>query len=79
MKHYIAMAGQITRGKRNFDPKADNLYVSSRWSSDEQAVYYLVEYDTRFMSQDPEFPDAVATASGNSGSCDINLVSYSTK
>ena len=59
-KHYIAMAGQITRGKRNFDPKADNLYVSSRWSAEEQAVYYLVEYDTRFMSQDPEFPDAVA-------------------
>jgi len=60
MRHYIAMAGQITRGKRNFDPKADNLWVSSRWSAEEQAVYYLVEYDLRFMSDDPEYPDAVA-------------------
>ena len=60
MKHHIAMAGQITRGKRNFDPKADNLWVSSRWSAEDQAVYYLVEYDLRFMSEDPEFPDAVA-------------------
>lgn len=60
MRHYIAMAGQITRGKRNFDPKADNLWVSSRWSAEDQAVYYLVEYDLRFMSEDPEYPDAVA-------------------
>ena len=60
MKHHIAMAGQITRGKRNFDPKADNLWVSSRWSAEDQAIYYLVEYDLRFMSEDPEFPDAVA-------------------
>ncbi len=60
VKHYIAMAGQITRGKRNFDPKTDNLWVSSRWSAEEQAVYYLVEYHVRFMSDDPEYPDAVA-------------------
>ena len=60
MKHYIAMAGQITRGKRNFDPKADNLWVSSRWSAEENAVYYLVEYDNRFLSADPEYPDGVA-------------------
>ncbi len=60
MKHYIAMAGQITRGKRNFDPKVDNLWVSSRWSAEEGAIYYLVEYHLRFLSQDPEFPDAVA-------------------
>jgi len=60
LKHYIAMAGQITRGKRNFDPKTDNLWVSSRWSAEEQAVYYLVEYHVRFMSDDPEYPDAVA-------------------
>ncbi len=59
-RHYIAMAGQITRGKRNFDPKADNLWVTSRWSAEENAVYYLVEYHLRFMSQDPEYPDAVA-------------------
>ena len=59
-KHYIAMAGQITRGKRNFDPKADNLWVSSRWSAEENAVYYLVEYHIRFLSSDPEYPDAVA-------------------
>ena len=60
MRHYIAMAGQITRGKRNFDPKTDNLWVSSRWSAEEQAVYYLVEFDNRFLSDDPEYPDAVA-------------------
>lgn len=59
-KHYIAMSGQITRGKRNFDPKADNLWVSSRWSSEENAVYYLLEYHIRFLSSDPEYPDAVA-------------------
>ena len=59
-KHYIAMTGQITRGKRNFDPKTDNLWVSSRWSAEDQAIYYLVEYDLRFMSDDPEYPDAVA-------------------
>jgi len=59
-KHYIAMAGQITRGKRNFDPKTDNLWVSSRWSAEDQAVYYLVEYHTRFLTDDPEYPDAVA-------------------
>tara|TARA_Y100001936_G_scaffold100513_1_gene98857 strand:+ start:1665 stop:3458 length:1794 start_codon:yes stop_codon:yes gene_type:complete len=60
MRHYIALAGQITRGKRNFDPKADNLWVSSRWSAEENAVYYLVEYDNRFLSTDPEYPDGVA-------------------
>ena len=60
MRHYIAMAGQITRGKRNFDPKTDNLWVSSRWSAEENAVYYLVEFDNRFLSTDPEYPDAVA-------------------
>jgi len=60
LKHYIAMAGQITRGKRNFDPKTDNLWISSRWSAEEGAIYYLVEYHQRFMSDDPEFPDAVA-------------------
>jgi len=59
-RHYIAMAGQITRGKRNFDPKTDNLWVTSRWSAEDNAVYYLVEYHQRFMSEDPEFPDAVA-------------------
>ena len=59
-RHYIAMAGQITRGKRNFDPKTDNLWVTSRWSAEENAVYYLVEYHLRFMSDDPEYPDAVA-------------------
>lgn len=59
-RHYIAMAGQITRGKRNFDPMTDNLWVSSRWSAEENAVYYLVEYHLRFMSEDPEYPDAVA-------------------
>ncbi len=59
-RHYIAMAGQITRGKRNFDPKTDNLWVTSRWSAEENAVYYLVEYHLRFLSEDPEYPDAVA-------------------
>ncbi len=59
-RHYIAMAGQITRGKRNFDPKTDNLWVTTRWSAEEEAVYYLVEYHLRFMSDDPEYPDAVA-------------------
>jgi len=58
-KNYIALAGQITRGKRNFDPKVDNLWVSSRWNKD-KGVYYLVEYHLRFLSSDPEFPDAVA-------------------
>jgi DMSO reductase family type II enzyme heme b subunit len=59
-KNYIAMAGQITRGKRNFDPKADNLWVSSRWNKEKNVLYYLVEYHIRFLSSDPEFPDAVA-------------------
>ena len=57
-RNYIALAGQITRGKRNFDPKADNLWVSSRWNKD-QGIFYLVEYDQRFLSTDPEYPDAV--------------------
>ncbi len=59
-KNYIALAGQITRGKRNFDPKVDNLWISSRWSSEEGAVYYLIEYHQRFLSTDSEYPDAVA-------------------
>lgn len=59
-KNYIAMAGQITRGKRNFDPKADNLWVSSRWNKEKNVIYYLVEYHIRFLSSDPEYPDAVA-------------------
>lgn len=59
-KNYVALAGQITRGNRNFRPKADNIWVSSRWSADEGAVYYLVEYHIRFLSTDPEYPDAVA-------------------
>ncbi len=59
-RHYIAMAGQITAGKRNFDPKVDNLWVTTRWSAEEQAVYYLVEYHLRFLSDDPEYPDSVA-------------------
>ncbi len=59
-KHYIAMGGQITRGERNFKPKVDNLWVSSRWSPDEKAVYYMVEYHNRFLSQDSEYKDAVA-------------------
>ena len=58
--HFIALAGQITRGERNFKPKVDNLWVMSRWSDEEQAVYYLVEYHNRFLSADPEFPEAVA-------------------
>jgi DMSO reductase family type II enzyme heme b subunit len=57
-RNYIALAGQITRGERNFDPKADNLWVSSRWNKD-QGIFYLVEYDQRFLSTDPEYPDAV--------------------
>ena len=57
--NYIALAGQITRGNRNFKPKVDNLYVSSRWNKD-KGIYYLVEYHSRFLSSDPEFPDAVA-------------------
>jgi mono/diheme cytochrome c family protein len=58
-RHYVAMAGQITRGKRNFKPKVDNLWVTSRWSPEENAVYYLVEYHLRFLSTNPDFPDAV--------------------
>tara|TARA_B100000686_G_C16752034_1_gene953126 strand:- start:211 stop:1914 length:1704 start_codon:yes stop_codon:yes gene_type:complete len=57
---YIALAGQITRGERNFDPRVDNLWVTSRWSAEEKAVYYLVQYHLRFMSTDPEHKDAVA-------------------
>ena len=59
-RHYIALAGQITTGKRNFDPKVDNLWVTTRWSAEDQAVYYLVEYHLRFLSDDPEYPEAVA-------------------
>ena len=59
-KNYIALAGQITRGNRNFKPKVDNLWVSARWSEEEGAVYYLVEYHNRFLSTDAEYPDAVA-------------------
>ncbi|MCH8156539.1 MAG: c-type cytochrome [Nitrospinae bacterium] len=58
-RNYIALAGQITRGNRNFDPKADNLWVSARWN-EESGLYYLVEYHIRFLSTDPEYPDAVA-------------------
>ena len=58
--HYVALAGQITRGERNFKPKVDNLWVMSNWSEEENAVYYLVEYHNRFLSVDPAFPDAVA-------------------
>lgn len=58
--HFIALAGQITRGERNFKPKVDNLWVMSRWSAEEQAVYYLVEYHNRFLSTDPDYPDSVA-------------------
>ena len=58
--HYIAMAGQITRGKRNFKPKVDNLWVMARWSKEDQAIYYLVEYHNRFLSVDPAYPDGVA-------------------
>ena len=58
--HYIAMAGQITRGQRNFKPKVDNLWVMSNWSEEENAVYYLVEFHNRFLSIDPAYPDGVA-------------------
>ncbi|MDH5762887.1 MAG: c-type cytochrome [Nitrospinota bacterium] len=58
--HYVALAGQITRGQRNFKPKVDNLWVMSNWSEEENAVYYLVEYHNRFLSIDPAYPDAVA-------------------
>jgi len=58
--HYIAMGGQITRGERNFKPKVDNLWVMSRWSEEEQAAYYLVEFHNRFLSTDPEYPDGIA-------------------
>jgi len=58
-KNYIALAGQITIGERNFDPKSDNLWVSARWNKD-QGLFYLVEYDNRFLSTDPEYPEAVA-------------------
>ena len=58
--NYIAMAGQITRGDRNFKPKVDNLWVMSNWSEEEQAVYYLVEFPNRFLSVDPAYPDGVA-------------------
>ncbi len=58
--HYIAMGGQITRGERNFKPKVDNLWVMSRWSEEENAIYYLVEFHNRFLSTDPEFPDGIA-------------------
>ncbi|MBT6601443.1 MAG: c-type cytochrome [Nitrospina sp.] len=57
-KNYIALAGQITRGERNFDIKSDNLWVSARWNKD-QGVFYLVEYDNRFLSKVPESPEAV--------------------
>ena len=57
-KNYIALAGQITRGERNFDIKSDNLWVSARWNKD-QGIFYLVEYDNRFLSKDPEYPEAV--------------------
>ncbi len=58
--HFVALAGQITRGERNFKPKVDNLWVMSNWSEEEQAVYYLVEYHNRFLSVDPAYPDGVA-------------------
>lgn len=58
--HFVAVAGQITRGERNFKPKVDNLWVMSNWSEEEQAIYYLVEYHNRFLSVDPAYPDAVA-------------------
>jgi hypothetical protein len=54
------MAGQITRGERNFKPKVDNLWVMSNWSEEDQAVYYLVEFPNRFLSIDPAYPDGVA-------------------
>jgi hypothetical protein len=59
-KNYIALAGQITRGNRNFDPKVDNMWVTSRWSEEEGKVYYLLEYHLRFLSTDAEYPDIVA-------------------
>jgi len=58
--HFIALAGQITRGERNFKPKVDNLWVMSRWSAEEQAVYYIVEYHNRFLSTDPDYPESIA-------------------
>lgn len=58
--HYVALAGQITRGQRNFKPKVDNLWVMSNWSQEEQAVYYLVEYHNRFLSIDPAYPEGIA-------------------
>jgi len=58
--HYVALAGQITRGQRNFKPKVDNLWVMSNWSQEEQAVYYLVEYHNRFLSTDPAYPEGIA-------------------
>ncbi len=58
--HYIALAGQITRGERNFKPKVDNLWVMSNWSEEEQAIYYLVEYHNRFLSVDPAWMDSIA-------------------
>ncbi|MEE9258099.1 MAG: c-type cytochrome [Nitrospinaceae bacterium] len=59
-KNYIALAGQITRGNRNFNPQVDNLWVTARWSAEENALYYLVEYHLRFLTDDPEYKDAVA-------------------
>lgn len=59
-KNYVAMAGQITRGDRNFKPKVDNLWVSSRWSPKDKSIYYVLEYHNRFLSKDPAYPDAVA-------------------
>ena len=58
-RNYIALSGQITFGERNFKPKADNLWVSARWNKD-KGIYYLVEYDNRFLSTDAEYPEAVA-------------------
>jgi len=58
--NYIALAGQITIGNRNFKPKVDNLWVQSRWNAEENAVYYLIEYHQRFLSTDSEYMDAVA-------------------
>lgn len=59
-RSYVALAGQITRGDRNFKPRVDNLWITSRWSAEENAVYYLVEYHLRFLSTDKEYPEAVA-------------------
>jgi len=59
-KNYIALAGQITRGNRNFTPKVDNMWVTSRWSAEENKIYYLLEYHLRFVSTDAEYPDMVA-------------------